>query len=192
MTETTANPTETSGDAPAQDLESRIAYLEAQNEGLKRVGGLALVLLLLTGGLFAYQVRNDLKGIATRGVVLHDERDVARFAVTVSPQGSLGVVPINPLGGAPQMMPMQGDMHGITVYDSQGRPRIVFGLTPEDQPVVGILGPDGQPVWTPAGGPRPAQAPPKGPAASATPAAPAASPSKAPTPASPTASPSLP
>ena len=132
-----------------KDIESRIAYLEAQNEGLKRVGALALVLVFILGGLFVYQVWNDLKGLATGGIVLHDDNKNGRVALTVSPQGSLAVVPINQLGGAPPLEQAQGDYSGIGIYDSIGRLRIILGVTPDDQPIVGVFGSDGKIQWGP-------------------------------------------
>lgn len=131
------------------DLETRLQYLEAQNEGLKRVGALALALLLILGGLFVFQVWNDLKGIATGGLVLHDENKNSKVAMTVNSNGALALVPINQLGYAPPLEQVGGEFNGLGIYDSSGKLRIVLGTNIDDQPVVGIFGNDGKMVWSP-------------------------------------------
>ena len=160
------------------DLETRLQYLEVQNEGLKRVGALALALLLILGGLFVFQVWNDLKGIATGGVVFHDENKNSKVAMTVNSNGALALVPINQLGYAPQLEPVGGDFNGLGIYDSTGKLRIILGTNADDQPVVGIFGNDGKMVWSPL---------PQLPAGAATPGAKSKAPGATPS-ASPTAS----
>lgn len=138
-----------SKDAGYKALEDRINYLEEQNAGLKRVGGLALALILLIGGLFVSQVWKDLRGLASGGLVLlnNERREVA--ALTVTPRGNVAVVPVN-FGGTPSLQLDHLPFNGIGIYDSQGRLRLLFGTTPDgDKAVVGCLNDAGQPIWTP-------------------------------------------
>ena len=153
MDENTAakTPSDSEGQSPVAatgDLEARIQYLEAQNEGIKRVGALGLVLLLIIGGLFVFQVWTDLKGIATGGLVLHDDSRQGRVALTVPPQGGLALVPIDALRGAPGLKSVDGPpIEGLSIYDASGQLRIVIG-TCQDQPVMGIFNTDGRVIWS--------------------------------------------
>ncbi len=138
-----------SNDTSHKALEDRISYLEEQNAGLKRVGGLALALILLIGGLFVSQVWKDLRGLASGGLVFlnNERREVA--ALTVTPRGNVAVVPVN-FGGTPSLQLDHLPFNGIGIYDSQGRLRLLFGTTPDgDKAVVGCLNDAGQPIWTP-------------------------------------------
>jgi hypothetical protein len=177
-------------------LEDRIGYLEEQNAGLKRVGGLALALVLLIGGLFVSQVWKDLRGLASGGLVLlnNERREVA--ALTVTPRGNVAIVPVN-FGGTPSLQLDHIPFNGIGIYDSQGRLRLLFGTTPDgDKAVVGCLNDAGQPIWTPladlkAGKPQAAGTPLPGvkPGATAT-AAPSATPAPVASPSAVTPAPS--
>ena len=175
-------------DGAYKALEDRIGHLEEQNAGLKRVGGLALALILLIGGLFVSQVWKDLRGLASGGLVFlnNERREVA--ALTVTPRGNVAVVPVN-FGGTPSLQLDHLPFNGIGIYDSQGRLRLLFGTTPDgDKAVVGCLNDAGQPIWTPladlkapAATPgQPAPGPKPVPAPSGTPAALPATPSPVP------------
>ena len=152
-------------------FESRIAYLESQNEGLKRVGLLGLLLVLVLGGIVVYQAWADLGGVTTTGIVFQDGRQTRAALVTTS-GGHLALVPAGPLGNLPSLnTPPSMDFQGLAIYDSQGRVRILMGVTSADQPVVGVIGENGQTIWTPLQVPKSGSAPPP-PAAPGTPGTP--------------------
>lgn len=159
-------------------LEERVAYLEDQNEGLKRVGLMGLVLILLLGGLLVHRTWADLQGITTEGVVLRDENG-SRLALTTTPPGHLAVVSFDQLGALPQISHnVAAGLRGIAIYDSSGAPRVMLGVTQNDEPVVAVLDPDGSLNWTPLAGLAGEEGDPK---ASPTPGqTPAASPSPTP------------
>lgn len=138
MTETTAENT----------VEARLAYLEEQNAGLKRVGMLGLLLVLMLGGIVVYQAWADLSGVTTTGIVFQDERP--RQALVTSTGGHLALVPALPLGTLPQLEQYKDiDFQGLGIYDSKGRMRIMLGVNSQDQPVVGVIGEKGETVWSP-------------------------------------------
>lgn len=134
--------------APA-DLESRLAYLESQNEGLKRVGLLGLLLVLILGGIVVYQAWADLSGVTTTGIVFQDERQ-PRNALLTSTAGHLALVPALPLGTLPELQSYNDmDFQGLGIYDSKGRVRILLGVNSQDVPMIGVIGEKGETVWTP-------------------------------------------
>ena len=144
MSETTAETP-----APALDMEARVAYLEAQNEGLKRSGLLGLLLVFVMGAVVVYQAWADLSGITTTGVVFQDSRQ-PRSALLTSATGHLALVPALPLGTLPQLQTYKDmDFQGLGIYDSQGRVRILLGVDGHDQPVVGVISENGQTSWSP-------------------------------------------
>ncbi|MBI3927446.1 MAG: hypothetical protein HY319_18050 [Armatimonadetes bacterium] len=136
--------------AESQSIEERLSYLEEQNDGLKRVGRAALVLLLVLGAILVYEVWAPMSGITTRGLVLRDEADAQRAAVLIGPGGHVALVPADLQGRLPQL---QSDanvgLQGLGVYDTKGRLRMLIGVTGEDEPVLAVVGPEGQLTWTP-------------------------------------------
>lgn len=158
------------------DIEARVAYLEEQNAGLKRVGLLGLLLVLILGGVVVYQAWADLGGITTTGIVFQDDRP--RSALVTTASGHLALVPALPLGTLPELEQRQGlDFQGLGIYDTKGRVRFLLGVNSLDQPVVGIIGEKGETLWTPL---QMQQAAPP-----ATPGAPATPPAAPPTPGAP-------
>ncbi len=148
-------------------VESRLAYLEEQNAGLKRVGMLGLLLVLILGGIVVYQAWADLSGVTTTGIVFQDDRP--RNALLTSSGGHLALVPALPLGTLPELEQYkQMDFQGLGIYDSKGRVRILLGVNSSDQPVVGVIGDKGETVWSPL----PMQAAPPTPGTPPTPGAP--------------------
>lgn len=133
----------------AQSLEERIEYLEGQNEGLKRVGLLGLILLLVIGGLLIQNVYADMSGITTGGIVFR-EGDTNRYALVMAPGGHLAYVPFDFAGNLPQIDARPaGDLRGLAFYDSKGVLRVMLGTTADDRPVLAVLNPDGTLQWTP-------------------------------------------
>ncbi len=158
---------------PHDDLIERVEYLEAQNHALKRVGAIGLVLLFVIGACLVYQTWAELGAVVTQGLVMNDASG-PRYGMTVTPQGGLGLVTYR--GG--QLAPLgrtAEELHGFVLYDSQGRSRIVMGLSSDDQARLAIYDENGQVVWQ-ALDLKMAAPPPSAPAASPSPAAPSPSP----------------
>lgn len=154
------------------ELVARIEHLEAQNYGLKRVGVIALVLLFIVGASVVYQTWAELGAVVTQGVILSDAQG-PRYGMTVTPQGSLGVLAyrggmLPGLAGAPEAI------QGMTFYDSQGRARVAIGIGEGDQPRLVVFNENGQRIWQAVD--LVAAPPPAPPAASPSPAAPSPSP----------------
>ncbi len=130
---------------PLDDLIERVEYLEAQNHALKRVGAIGLVLLFVVGACLVYQTWAELGAVVTQGLVLNDASG-ARYAMTVTPQGGLGLVTYR--GG--QLAPLgrtAEDVNGLVLHDSQGRSRIVIGMSSDDQARLAIYDENGRMVW---------------------------------------------
>jgi hypothetical protein len=175
-------------------LVARVDHLESQNEGLKRVGALGLLLVLVLGGIVVHQTWADLSGISTGGVTLHDSDHEIKSALTLNGD-HVAVVPTNLMGTLPSLQSTQGlDLKGLGVYDSQGFLRIVIGVDSNDNPKFAVLDTSGRAVWVakpnvppaPKGAaakPGAAGAPAPGATPAATPPAPVATP---PAPSSPT------
>lgn len=143
-----------------QTLEERIEYLEGQNEGLKRVGLLGLILIFIVGGLLIQNVYADMSGITTGGVVFR-EGDANRYALVMAPGGHLAYIPFDFTGNLPQLDPRPaGDLRGLAFYDSKGALRVMLGTTADDRPVLAVVNPDGTVQWTPLDAPAAAEEPP--------------------------------
>ena len=119
-----ANP-EAAPAAP-QTLDERVAYLEAQNEGLKRVGLLGLLLVLLLGGIIVYQTYGDLSSTTTRGLTLLNDKDQMSGAVTVDRQGRMLFLQAS-YGVMAAAGDLPADFRGFTFFDAEGRPRVLMG-----------------------------------------------------------------
>jgi hypothetical protein len=168
-------------------VEERLAYLEEQNEGLKKVGKLLLALSLLTAGLLAWTQMTARTAVHSEALILGG--DTPRGALTTSPNGHLaylffdhlGIIPPSPKFGA---IPY---LDGVVLYDRQGNPRIVMGVNDKDEAILDVVGPDGKRLFSAV--PRSAASP-KPPATGANPSAPPAtgpSPSTGATPSAPPA-----
>lgn len=148
-------------------LEERLAYLEEQNEGLKRVGKMLLALGILTAGLLVWTQVGQRSSIYSEAVILGTGEN-PRGTLTTTPSNHLaflfydqfGILPPNPkFGTIPHL-------DGFAIYDRQGNPRVVIGVTEQNEAVIDILNAEGMLVE--ALGQR------KMPAPGAAPAAPAA------------------
>lgn len=120
-------------------LEERLSFLEAQNEGMKRVGVLGLVLVLLLGVLLVHQTYSNLGATSTRSITLLNDSNELSAAITSDRQGRTqylqaryGVLP-NGAEEAP------ADFEGVTFYDPSGKPRMMLGQTRETQQTVFIV-----------------------------------------------------
>ncbi len=164
----TAEPTSS---APPLSVEERIAFLEAQNEGMKRVGGLALVLILILGGIVVHNAYTDLQTVSTRGLVLMNDDNQLTAAWSADRQGRVMLLRGN-YGMLTPHEPLPDDFQGVAFYDSSGRPRLLVGEDRERRTVFTVLDPERKVAFNPFEGmpspPRP-QAEPK---ASPTPAKP--------------------
>lgn len=129
--------------AEKSDLVERIEYLEAQNEGLKRVGLLGLILVFILGGIVVYQSYADLNNVTTRGIVMMEG---SRLHTSLFPQGEahLALVPFNANEQLPNIdsKALEG-LRGLAVYDTKGKARIAIGVDGLDNPILMIFGPDG-------------------------------------------------
>jgi hypothetical protein len=171
---------ETASETP-MTIEERLAYLEEQNEGLKKVGKLLLALCLLTAGLLVYTQNNLRKSVHSEAVILGG--NAPRAALTTSNDNGhlaylffdhLGIIPPEPKFGAVPFL------DGFVIYDRQGNPRIVIGVNDKNEAVMDVVAADGRVEFSAR--PRSA-APAEGATPGASGAAPVAGASPAPTPA---------
>lgn len=164
-------------------LEERVAYLEAQNEGLKRVGLLGLVLVLLLGAILVHQTYSELRSVATRGVTLLNEKDQLAVALTTDSQGKVVQFLKGQFGLlSPPNQPLPPDFQGFAFYDSQGQARLLLGENQNKETVFLVIDPVRGLGFDPFEGKAAARPPQTSPAASPTPGAPTGTPTAAPAP----------
>lgn len=121
-------------------MEERLAYLEAQNEGLKRVGLLGLVLVLMLGAIVVHQTYSDLRTSTTRAVTLLSDQDQLSAAITVDPQGRTQFLQAR-YGTMASATNLPEGFRGYAFYDSDGVPRVMIGETSEKHTVFQVLDP---------------------------------------------------
>lgn len=173
-------------DAPAIDprttwtLQQRIEHLEAQNDGLKRVGGLGLALVLLLGVLLVQQVYSDLRSTSTKAITLL-KTDTSELAVAITPdnKGRLQVLPAK-FGVLNPPQPLPEKFNGSAFYDSAGKLRMVIGEEGDGSTVFAVFDPVRGLVYHPLDDLKPGSGLP--PAPPAAPAAPGGKPAPATTP----------
>lgn len=107
-------------------IEERLAYLEAQNQGLKRVGVLGLVLVLLLGGLFVHQTYSDIQSTSTRGVTLLGNDNLLVGAITPDNQGRVQFLQAR-YGELRSPDALPEGFVGYAFYDAEGRARLLIG-----------------------------------------------------------------
>lgn len=173
---TPATPdTETSPDAVATvplSLEERIAYLESQNDGLKRVGMLGLILVLLLGALLVHSTYSDLRSTSTRGLTLLNDQNQLNCAVTTDELGRVQFIPAYAGGMLPSPKPIPDGFRGYVFYDTAGNPRMMLGENQQQDTVFLVIDPKKQAAFNPMTELK-SMAPPAGkPKASPTPSAP--------------------
>lgn len=153
-------------------LEERVAYLEAQNEGLKRVGLLGLVLVLMLGAIVVHQTYSDLRSTTTRGLTLLNERDELSGAITVDGQGRTQFLQAR-YGSMSSLNPLPEGFQGYAFYDSTGNPRVLIGETKDQQTIFQVVDPVRKLIFNPfdemKGATPPAPAPGKAPEAKGSP-----------------------
>lgn len=136
---------ETQSSAGPGTIEERLAYLEEQNEGLKRVGKMLLGLCLLTAGLLVWTQMGQRSSLYSEAVIFGSSQN-PRGTITTTPTGHLaylfydhlGILPPNPKFGA---IPY---LDGFVIYDRQGNPRIVIGVDDKDQAIFDVINASGQ------------------------------------------------
>jgi hypothetical protein len=172
--------------APATPLtlEERVAFLEAQNEGLKRVGLLGLVLVMLLGAILVHQTYSDLKSSTTRGLTLLNDQDQLSGAVTVDGQGRMQFLQAR-YGVMAPATELPADFRGFAFYDSDGAARILMGEGKDKQTIFMVTDPVRGVAFDPFEKVKAAPTRPGTPAVSPTPAPPATSPSPQVSPAQP-------
>lgn len=121
-------------------LEERVAYLEAQNEGLKRVGVLGLVLVLMLGAILVHQNYSDLRGTTTRGLTLLNERDELSSAITVDPDGRTQFLQAR-YGSMAGAVALPAGFRGYAFYDTDGLPRVLIGENDQKHTIFQIIDP---------------------------------------------------
>ncbi len=134
-----------------QTLEERVAYLEAQNEGIKKVGRAALILIAVIAIAVVSNTWSPLSGVTTKGIVLQDQSGTAKAALLVPASGHVALVPFNYLERLPVIQPGQkSDFSGLGVYDSQGRLRLIIGVDVDDNPILQVTDAQGKVIWSPS------------------------------------------
>ena len=121
-------------------LEERVAFLEAQNEGLKRVGLLGLVLVMLLGAILVHQTYSDMKSSTTRGLTLLNDQDQLSGAITIDGQGRMQFLQAR-YGSMAPAAEIPADFRGFAFYDSDGSPRILMGEGKDKQTVFMVADP---------------------------------------------------
>lgn len=128
-------------------IEERLLYLEEQNEGLKRVGKMLLALCLLTAGLLVWTQVGQRSSLYSEAMIF-GTGDTPRGTLTTTPNNHLaflfydqfGILPPSPkFGSIPHL-------DGFAIYDRQGNPRIVVGVTDQNQAVLDVLDAQGNVV----------------------------------------------
>ncbi len=127
-------------DQTPMTVEERLAFLEEQNEGLKRVGKLLMGLCLLIGVLLVWTQAGLRKSIYSEAVILGNA-STPRATLTSAPNGHLaflfydhlGILPPNPEFGA---IPY---LDGFAIYDREGRPRIVMGINDQNKTILDVF-----------------------------------------------------
>lgn len=140
-------------DTPATDtplsLEDRIAELEADNAGIKKVGFLLVVLTIVIGIMMVVSVREIHDSMLTNSVIITDGGQ-SRAALTVlkgeNRSGHLGMLFYDNLGLLPSEVDFgrMPDLDGMVFYDRKGKPRIAMGVDANDQAIIMVLAPDGR------------------------------------------------
>ena len=143
-----APSTEEATEAPQLSLEDRVAFLEAQNEGLKRVGLLGLVLVMLLGAILVHQTYSDLKSSTTRGLTLLNEKDQLSGAITTDQQGRMQFFQAR-YGMLAPPADISDDFHGFAFYDSNGVPRVLIGEGKDKETVFLVADPVRKKVFDP-------------------------------------------
>ena len=131
---------ETAPPATPLSMEERVAYLEAQNEGLKRVGLLGLVLVLMLGAILVHQTYSDLRSSTTRSVTLLNDQDQLSGAITVDAQGRTQFLQAR-YGSMAGASALPDGFRGYAFYDSDGVPRVLIGETNEKHTVFQVMDP---------------------------------------------------
>lgn len=154
------------------DLAVRLEYLETQIEGMKRVGVLALILVMVVGGFLVHLSWSDLRGITTQGLVLQGVDREFAGALVVAESGHIALLPTNDMRALPVVEAYPGlQMKGLGIYDSKGRLRLIHGVDATDKVMFAVLDENGNVAWSPfqpsAANPSPTPTP--RPAASPTP-----------------------
>lgn len=161
-------------------LEERLAYLEEQNEGMKRVGLLLVILVIVMGATMIFQNNSASRAVATDGLILNNGGK-PRSALTAMPNGHLGMVFYDFKGEVPpaefNKIPY---LDGLVIYDQTGQPRILIGMDDKDQPILAVVDKEGKTLFSALPLPASSQ-PPTGPEGTATPA-PGATPGALPSP----------
>ena len=149
-------------------VEDRLAFLESQNEALKRSGLLLLILVLIMGGSMIYQSSSSKVAVETQGLILSGMGDKPRAAFTTMPNGHLGMLFYDTVGRLPESAQYGSIpyLDGFAMYDRTGRPRIVIGMDANDNPKLDVLDAEGNLQFTAV---EPAKAPTDQPAPDATP-----------------------
>lgn len=142
---------ETTPVAPSESktVEERLAYLEEQNEGFKRAGGLLLALVVIMGVSLIVTSRSLGSAVNSESLIL-SSGGRPRAALTAMPNGHVGMLFYNFAGLLPSSASYNSvpPLDGIVLYDQSGRPRILLGVDDKNMPVLAVLGLDGKPIYS--------------------------------------------
>lgn len=158
-------------------MEERVAYLEAQNQGLKRVGALGLVLLLILGGLFVHQTHSNIQSTSTHGLTLLGDENLLVGAITPDSQGRIQFLQAR-YGELKAPVGLPEGFVGYAFFDTDGRARVLIGENQDRHTVFLVQDPERRVAFEPL---RTAPAPTPTSGARTTPTPPVASPSPSPT-----------
>ena len=130
-------------------IEERLEYLEDQNEGLKRVGLLLVVLVILMGVTMIYQSNSASQALRSDGLIFSQEGR-SRSALTTMPNGHVGMVFFdqNENISAPAQFESVPYLDGLVIYDHKGVPRILLGLDENENPILAAIGKDGRTLFS--------------------------------------------
>jgi len=139
--ETTPNEAHEEEESTPLTLEERVAYLETQNQGLKRVGVLALILVLILGGLVVHKTHSDIQSTATRGLTLLGDDNLLVGAITPDPQGRVQFLKarygeLRAADGLPE------GFVGYAFYDADGRARMLIGENKDRHTIFLVVDPE--------------------------------------------------
>jgi len=118
---------------PEIDLDTRIGQLEARNRRLDRAILIVLALLIVMSFLLVQQRWSAVRESGTPMALILDENRKPQAAVTITQSGNLRLLSLRSDGSLP------GASQGLTLYDSAGNPRMVFGSRPSEMARASVL-----------------------------------------------------
>jgi len=130
-------------------VEERLAYLEDQNNALKRAGGLLVCLVIVMGVAMIFSSRSLSSAVNTDGLIINNLGKL-RAALTSMPNGHLGMLFFDFNGNLPQEVQYNAIpyLDGVAFYDRDGHPRILIGMDDKNNPILAVVSAEGKTLFS--------------------------------------------